>query len=330
VDATSNPKPLALTHLGRYVVEEWVEEYRDGRLGRREFLRRIGVFSGGAVFAGGLLAVLGVEATPDEVAAAVVAQAPARLAAAAPTVAPNDPAVHAQMITYPSTAANIYPTPTTSVIAYLAQPVGKPIAPGVVVTHENRGLLDHHMDVARRLAKAGYVALAPDLASPIGGTAKYQDLAQVSTFLGQAPADQLVGMLNDGVKYLGTLASVRHDALGAMGFCFGGGLTWQLAMQNADLKAVVPFYGPNPPSLDGVARIRAAVLAFYGGLDQRVDAGIPAMQAALERAGVVHEIVIEPNANHAFFNDTGPAYNAAAAADAWPKTLAWFGKYLGA
>jgi len=321
VDDDSSPNQPALTHMGRYVVEEWAEEYREGHLSRREFLRRIGLFAGGAALAGGLLAVLGVEASPGEVAAAVAAQAPARLAAAAPTVAPNDPAIHAQMITYPS--MNI------SVIAYLAQPVGKPTAPGVVVTHENRGLLDHHMDVARRLAKAGYVALAPDLASPIGGTATHQDLAEVTTFLGQAPPDQLVGMLNDGVKHLGTLSAVQRGRLGAVGFCFGGGLTWQLAMQNADLRAVVPFYGPNPPSLDGVAKIRAAVLAFYGGLDTRVDAGIPAMRAALERAGVVHEIVIEPNANHAFFNDTGPAYNAAAAADAWPKTLAWFGKYLG-
>jgi len=321
VDDVLNPKRPALTHMGRYVLEEWAEDYREGHLSRREFLRRIGVFAGGAAFAGGLLTALGVEASPEEMAAAAAAPAPATLAAAAPTVPPNDPAIQAQMVTYPSM--------NVSVIGYLVQPAGKPAAPGVVIVHENRGLLDHHMDVARRVAKAGYVALAPDLASPIGGTAKHQDLAEVSTFLGQAPADQLVGMLSDGVTYLGTQSSVRRDRLAAMGFCFGGGLTWQLAMQNANLKAAVPFYGPNPPSLDGVAKIRAAVLAFYGALDTRVDAGIPAMQSALERAGVVHEIVVEPDANHAFFNDTGPAYNAAAAADAWPKTLAWFGKYLG-
>jgi carboxymethylenebutenolidase len=306
--------------MGRYVVEEWAKEYREGEVGRREFLRRVSVFSGGATLAGGLLAWLGIEASPEEMAAAAAAPPPARLAAA-PTVAPNDPAIQAQMVTYPSM--------TVSVIAYLAQPAGKPAAPGVVVVHENRGLLDHHMDVARRLAKAGYVAVAPDLASPIGGTAKHQDLAEVTTFLGQTPPEQLVGMLNDGVTYLGTLPSVRHDRLGVMGFCFGGGLTWQLAMANATLKAAVPFYGPNPPSLDGVARIRAAVLAFYGATDTFVDPGIPAMQAALEKAGVVHQIVVEPNAGHAFFNDTGPNYNAAAAQDAWPKALAWFGQYLG-
>ncbi|HLJ58720.1 MAG TPA: dienelactone hydrolase family protein [bacterium] len=324
MDGISNRRDrpaAALTHLGQYVLEEWAEEYHHGHLSRREFLRRIGVFSGGAALAGTVLAAVGVQASPEELAAAAASPAPARLVAQAPMVPPDDPAVRAQLISYPSGSA--------SVIGYLVQPVGKSVAPGVVITHENRGLLDHHMDVARRVAKAGYVALAPDLASPIGGTAKYQDLAQVTAFLGQTPPAQLVAMLDAGVRHLQRLAAVRRDRVGAMGFCFGGGLTWQLAMQNGDLKAVVPFYGPNPPSLDGVAHIRAAVLAFYGALDERVDAGIPAMRAALGQAHVTYEIVVEPNAGHAFFNDTGPAYNAAAATDAWPKTIAWFAKYLG-
>src|SRR5579875_775390 len=302
---------VSLTDLGRYVVEEWAEEYREGHLSRRELLRRIGVFAGGAALAAPILSMLGVAASP----------APP-LAAQTPIVAPDDPAIHAAMTTYPS--GNV------SVIAYLVQPAGKPTAPGVIVIHENRGLLAHHMDVARRVAKLGYVALAPDLASPIGGTAKYQDLAQGSTFLGQTPPEQLVAMLDAGVRHLGSLPGVRRDRLGAMGFCFGGGLTWRLAMENGDLAAIVPFYGANPPSLDGVARIRGAVLAFYGALDARVDAGIPAMRAALQQAHVTFEMVVEPNAGHAFFNDTGPAYNRAAAADAWSKTAAWFAKYLGA
>jgi len=324
VDAFSGraerPAP-SLTDMGRYVVEEWAEEYRDGHLSRRELLRRIGVFSGGAALAGALLASIGIHASAEELATAAVAPVPPSLLAQAPMVRPDDPSIRAQMITYPSGSA--------SVTGYLVQPAGKPMAPGVLVTHENRGLLEHHMDVARRVAKLGYVALAPDLASPIGGTAKYQDLAQVTAFLGQTPPEQLVAMLDAGVRHLQSLASVRRDRVGAVGFCFGGGLTWRLAMQNAELKAVVPFYGPNPPSLDGVAHIRAAVLAFYGALDERVDAGIPAMRAALQQARVTYEMVVEPNARHAFFNDTGPSYNAAAAADAWTKTVAWFAKYLG-
>jgi len=324
VDRSSEPvrrSVASLTDLGRYVLEEWAEEYRNGHLSRREFLRRVGVFAGGTTLATPVLAVLGVTASPDELAAAAASPAPP-LPAQAPMVAPDDPAIHAAMTTYPS--GNV------SVIAYLVQPAGKLTAPGVIVIHENRGLLAHHMDVARRVAKLGYVALAPDLASPIGGTAKYQDLAQVTAFLGQTPPEQLVAMLDAGVQHLASLPSVRRDRLGAMGFCFGGGLTWRLAMQNGGLAAIVPFYGPNPPSLDGVARIRGAVLAFYGALDARVDAGMPAMRAALQQAHVTFEMVVEPNANHAFFNDTGPAYNSAAAADAWSKTVAWFARYLGA
>jgi len=324
VDETSDRslrQAPTFTEMGRYILGEWTNEYREGRLSRREFLRRVGVFAGGAALAGSVLAAVGVEASPHELMAAATAPPPGRITAAVPVVPLDDPAVRAQMI--------MYPTAAVSVIGYLALPADKPAAPGIVVVHENRGLLDHHMDVARRLAKAGYAALAPDLASPIGGTAKYQDLAQVAAFLGKAPVGQLVGMLDAGVRYLQSLPAVRRDRLGAVGFCFGGGLTWRLAMQNADLKAVVPFYGPNPPSLDGVANIRAAVLAFYGALDTYVDPGIPAMRAALEQAHVTFEMVVEPNAGHAFFNDTSASYNAAAAADAWPRALAWFGRYLG-
>jgi carboxymethylenebutenolidase len=104
-------------------------------------------------------------------------------------------------------------------------------------------------------------------------------------------------------------------------------VTWRLATQVPELRAVIPFYGSNPP-LEDVAKIRAAVLAFYGALDSRVDAGIPAMRDALDRAKVVYDMVVEPNAGHAFFNDTAPSYNAAAAQDAWSRLQAWFGRYL--
>jgi carboxymethylenebutenolidase len=200
-------------------------------------------------------------------------------------------------------------------------------APGVVVIHENRGLVDHTKDVARRLAKIGYVALAADLASGAGGTDKVADPAQVSALLGQATPEQLVAMPAAGVRYLASLPAARADRIGAVGFCFGGGVTWRLATQVPDLRAVIPFYGSNPP-LEDVPKIRAAVLAFYGALDSRVDAGIPAMRDALDRAKVVYDMVVEPDAAHAFFNDTAPSYNAAAAQDAWTRLQAWFGRYL--
>ena len=311
-----------MTDLGRYILEEWAEEYREGRLGRREFLRRVTIFGGGAVRGVALLGTLGVAASPDEVVAAAGASAPRPVLAASPVVAPDDPSLEARMISFPGSA----PGPQT-VGGYLAQPKGVTRAPGVIVIHENRGLVDHTKDVARRLATIGYVALAPDLVSGAGGTDKVTDPAQVSALLGQTAPEQLVSMPAAAARYLASLPAVRADRIGAMGFCFGGGVTWRLATQIPTLRAVIPFYGSNPP-LEDVPKIRAAVLALYGALDARIDAGIPAMRDALDRAKVVYDIVVEPDAGHAFFNDTSPSYNAAAAQDAWTRLQTWFGRYL--
>jgi carboxymethylenebutenolidase len=311
-----------MTDLGRYILEEWAEEYREGRLGRREFLRRVAVFGGGAARGMALLATLGVAVSSDEVAAAAGTPAPRPVLAAAPVVAPDDPSLETRMISFPGDA----PGPQT-VIGYLAQPKGAARAPGVIVIHENRGLVDHTKDVARRVAKIGYVALAPDLVSGAGGTDKVADPAQVSALLGQATPEQLVSMPAAAARYLASVPAVRGDRIGAMGFCFGGSVTWRLATQVPALRAAIPFYGTNPP-LENVPKIHAAVLAFYGALDTRVDAGIPAMREALDRAKVVYDMVIEPDAGHAFFNDTAPSYNAAAAQDAWVRLQTWFGRYL--
>ncbi len=308
-----------MTDLGRYILEEWAEEYHDGRLGRRELLRRVALFGGGALVGARLLDSLGVAASADEIAAAALGPVPGIVRALAPQVPPDDPAVDGRLVTFPMGPA--------SVIGYLAQPKGGAPSPGVVIIHENRGLTDHFKDVARRFAKAGYVAVAPDLASPAGGTARFSDSAEVSALLGKTPSDQLVAMPDAAVRYLQGLPAVRRDRVGVIGFCFGGGVTWQLATRNADLKAAAPFYGSNPP-LEDVPRIRAAILAIYGALDQRIDAGLPAVRAALQNAGIVHEIVVYDGANHAFFNDTGNSYNAQAAQDAWNRVMAWFGKYL--
>ncbi len=214
-----------------------------------------------------------------------------------------------------------------TVLGYLAKPRRGPRAPGIVVIHENRGLVEHIKDVARRLARAGYVALAPDLASPEGGTDRFSDPAAVTALLGRTPPARLVSMLNAAVGALQRRPDVYPDRVGAVGFCFGGGLAWRLATSNPSLRAVVPFYGPNPP-LEDVPKIRAAILAIYGALDQRIDAGIPEIRNALEKAGIVHEVIVYPGADHAFFNDTGPRYNARAAGDAWARTLAWFAQHL--
>ncbi|HEY3247814.1 MAG TPA: dienelactone hydrolase family protein [bacterium] len=309
-----------MSDLQRYIVEEWAEEYREGRLHRREFLRRTVLLAGGVTLAAPVLQQLGVAASSVEIADAASTSPPAVAQASGVTVPPNDPAIEsAGMVSFPSGAVTVQ--------AYLAKPKAAGPTPGVIVIHENRGLLEHFKDVCRRFVKVGYAALAVDLASGEGGTAKFSDSAEVTAILGRTPPEQLVAMLNSGVRHLQDQPQVRKDRIGAMGFCFGGGMTWRLATQNTDLKAAAPFYGPNPP-LEVVAKIKAAILAVYGALDQRINAGIPAVREAMDKTRVVHEIVIYPNAGHAFFNDTGAAYNATAAKEAWTKTLAWFDKYL--
>lgn len=308
-----------MSDLQRYIIEEWAEDYHDGRLNRREFLRRTALMAGGAALAIPMLHSLGVTASADEVAQAA-SSGPSRVAQTAGVAVPeDDPAINAGMATYASGGVTVF--------AYQARPRRGAPSPGVVVVHENRGLLEHFKDVCRRLAKAGYVAIAPDLASHQGGTARYNDSAQVTAILGQTPAEQMVEMLNSGVRYLQGQALVRRNRLGAMGYCFGGGMTWRLATRNPDVKAAAPYYGANPP-LQDVPKIKAAVLAIYGEQDSRINAGIPAIREAMQKAGVVHEIVIYPNADHAFFNDTGTRYQAEAAKAAWIRTLAWFERYL--
>lgn len=308
-----------MTDLERYILDEWTEDYREGHLARREFLRRIVIFSGGAAAGVSTLASLGIPASAEEMAAAARAPVPLRAQTAAVTVPADDPAIEARAVSFP--------LGETAVQAYLALPKQKPKASGLIIVHENRGLVEHFKDVARRLAKAGYAALSPDLLSPQGGTDKFTDSAQAATVLFQTPPAQHVAVLNAGVRYLQGVPAVRADRVGTMGFCFGGGMVWRLATQNPDLRAAVPFYGPNPP-LEDVAKIRAAVLAFYGATDSFVNPGIAAMREALDRAHVTYEMKIYDGAGHAFFNDTGAGYAAAAAKDAWTRTLAWFARWL--
>lgn len=305
--------------LDRYILTEWTEEYKEGRLKRREFLRRVVLMSGGAALALPVLSGLGVAASAEEVSRAAASTPPVAAQAPGVTVPPNDPAIEARDVTFPMGA--------TQMLGYLAAPRSGGPAPGVLVIHENRGMLPHFPDVARRLAKVGYVALAVDLLSPSGGTARFGDSAEASATLGRTPPEQLVAMLNAGVAYLQGLSTVRRDRTGAMGFCFGGGMTWRLATANATLRAAVPYYGPNPP-LEDVAKIKAAVLAIYGEQDTFINPGISAVREAMQRASITHEIVIYAHANHAFFNDTGQRYNATAAQQAWTRTLAWFERYL--
>jgi carboxymethylenebutenolidase len=335
--------------LASYLVEEFVEDYQEGRMTRRDALKRIAGVVGSLMMAENLLAACAPPAqlsptsqppspstqppptqqpaasptatTPPTAQAAPTAQptTPTTITTGGVTVPPDDPAIEAGPVQFPGEGATL--------LGYLAQPKSNGPFPAVLVCHENRGLVEHIKDVARRLGKAGYVALAVDLLSRQGGTDKVSDPSQIPGLLANAPAQQLVQDFKSGLSYLQSLTFVRKDRIGMVGFCFGGGVTWRCATQIPELRAAVPFYGPNPP-LEDVPKIQAAVLALYGELDTRIDQGIPAIEAAMKQNNKTYEKIIYPNANHAFHNDTGQNYNPEAAQDAWAKTLAWFDKYL--
>lgn len=312
-----------MTDLQRYIVEEWAEDYRAGRLARREFLRRMALMAGGATLAVSVLHALGIAASADEVGDAASEGSALTAQATGVTVPPDDPAIQTTTVRYTASAGGA----SLAGLGYLAQPRAAGPHPAVIVIHENRGMLEHFRDIARRLARQGYAGLAVDLAAPEGGTERFADLAQVSAYLGRTPPDRHVALLNGAYEALRGIATIRADRVGTMGFCFGGGMVWRFATQNPNLRAAVPFYGSNPP-LEDVPRIRAAVLAIYGEQDTRINQGIPAIREAMTRANVTHEIVVYPNADHAFFNDTGQRYNRQAAEDAWRRTLAWFQRFL--
>lgn len=217
------------------------------------------------------------------------------------------------------TADITWPGATGEMRGHLAMPsaVPGPLG-GVIVVHENRGLNEHIRDVARRMALEGFVALAPDFLSPAGGTPENEDDAR-GLFRQINSADTAA----NGAATVDWLAA--HEAtngnVGAIGFCWGGGTVNDIATVSAALKAAVPYYGAQPDAA-AATNIQARVMAHYAGLDQRINAGIPAFEAALQAAGVDHQIFVYEGANHAFNNDTAEArYDADAAALAWQRTV---------
>jgi carboxymethylenebutenolidase len=197
----------------------------------------------------------------------------------------------------------------------------------VLIIHENKGLTPHFVTLPGRLAASGYSGLSVDLLSRKGGTGAFADEAQASPALTGTPIGDLVADARAGLDEL--LRRVPGHKAGIMGFCFGGGMVWSVLIAGEDrLAAAAPFYGPLPDPHD-FSKARAAVLAFYGETDgDRVNGGIEPAKAALTAANLPHEVVVEPGAGHAFFNETGQRFNAAAAADAHTRLLEWFGKYL--
>jgi carboxymethylenebutenolidase len=204
-------------------------------------------------------------------------------------------------------------------LGYLVRPVeAAPPLPAVLVIHENRGLNDHIRDVTRRMALEGFITLAPDFLAPAGGTPADEDLAR--ELIRDLDAEVLTDNLVSAAGYL----RGRDDttgAVGAIGFCWGGGMVGALAVADPDLRAAVPFYGSQPPA-ERVPAIRARMMMHYAGLDERINAGIPDFRAALDAAGTDYVIHMYEGANHAFLNDTSAArHDPEAAALAWERTV---------
>jgi carboxymethylenebutenolidase len=222
-----------------------------------------------------------------------------------------------EYVTYPGVPADMK--------AYVARPMAvKPYA-AVVVIHENRGLNAHIEDVTRRAAKAGYLAIAPNALAPLGGTPANEDEAR--TKFQELKAENNLQNFINVFAYLKTRKDYNGKA-GCVGFCWGGAMANSLAVNIPDLRAAVPFYGRQAATED-VPKIKAALQLHYGGLDERVNAGIPAYEEALKKNGKTYELYIYEGAQHAFHNDTAPTrYNEAAAKLAWERTLQFFNKYL--
>jgi len=321
----------------RYFVEEFAEDYLAGRMGRRDLLRRVFLITGSAAATASALLALGCSSnatgpsSPPAGKAAVPATPATPPPAAGTTtmpplaqtndfvVQPDDAAIVAQNVQFPGGAGPVF--------AYLAKPKTGTGFPGIIVAPPNRGLVEPNMDIARRYAKEGFAALAVDLVSREGGTDKYaSDPAQIAAILSRIARADLVSDLQSGLAYLKTVDGVRKDRLGVTGFCFAGDLAFALAISSPEILAAVPYYGSVKP--EDIAKSKAAFLCFYGELDTRVTSTQPATEAALKAAGLPEETHIEPGAMHGFFDNSSEVYNPAAARDAWPRTIAWFNKYL--
>jgi carboxymethylenebutenolidase len=297
-----------MNELQKYLVEEAVEDYEEGRLTRRDALKAIAAITGGVLAAQML----------EGCAQAPAPGTPSQQGGVANQVTYDDPAVVAGIAEFPGSGARL--------AGYLARPAKSGSFPVVLVCHENRGLTRHIEDVTRRVAKAGYVGLAVDLLSREGGTGKHK-FEEIPGILGKAPPARHVQDFQSGLAYARSQPSARRDRVGMVGFCFGGAVTWRVAAATPELRAAVPFYGVPVQEAD-VPGIGAAVLAIYAGRDARINQNIPAIEAAMQKNDKTFRRIVYPDVDHAFHNDTGDRYSAGAAKAAWGETLAWFGKYL--
>jgi len=297
--------------LRNYLVGEVAEDFADGLLNRREALRRLGLLGLSMSSAVALLSACGDGGGEQTGAAGATSPAAATSAPGrTESTKPGEP------VRFAGPAGELQ-----GAWAEASDPQGV-----LLVIHENRGLTPHFFDLVGRFAGASYSALCVDLLSSQGGTGQLQDPAAAPTTLANTPPEQLLADLKAGIDELERRAP--DVKIGVVGFCFGGGMTWNLLQAGEQrLAAAVPFYGPAPESPD-FSKAKAAVYAMYGEQDERVNATRDRAEAALKAAGLTYEIRTFAGAGHAFFNDTGQRYNPEAAQQAWQEMLDWFNQHL--
>ena len=279
-------------------IKDLYEEFERGSIDRREFLRKLSKLAGGTAAAAALLPILESNGAMAQV------------------VPKDDPRLETGYIKYPGANGEIK--------AYSARPKGGAKMAGVIVIHENRGLNPHTEDMARRVALEGFTAIAPDALSPLGGTP--ENPSEAAPLLQKLDRQANTKNFVAAVEYLKTHPQATGK-VGCMGFCWGGGVTNQVAVASPDLTAAVPFYGAQPAPED-VSKIKAAMLIHYAGDDARINAGIPAFEEALKKAGIDYKIYTYEGAGHAFMNDTGTRYHKEAAELAWKRTVAFLKEKL--
>ncbi|MCX6215264.1 dienelactone hydrolase family protein [Spirosoma sp.] len=277
------------------------DDYAHNRIDRRDFVQKLSTYAVGGITVASLMGFL----TPDYQGAIQIKE--------------DDPRITSEYITYPSAKGG------GTIKALLSKPANaKGKLGGIVVVHENRGLNPHIADVARRAALAGFVSIAPDALSPLGGYPGNDDDGRAL----QSKRDRNE-MLEDFIAandYLKTQKDC-NGKVGVVGFCFGGWIANMMAVRLPDLSASVPFYGGQPTG-DDVAKIKAPLLLHFGELDKGVNAGWPAYEAALKENHKEYTAYVYPNANHGFHNDTTPRYDKAAAELAWKRTIDFFNAKL--
>ena len=281
-------------------IENLTAEYRADEVNRRDFLTRLIVLTGSMAAAHLLLEKSGMAQTISE-----------------------KEAQNAQI----KVSDVAFPNGDLKIGAYLAAPEAEGRFPGVLVIHENRGLNEHTRDVARRFAKEGFVALAVDGLSRKGGTASMKSPDEARAMIGQISMEESLSDLEAGLSYLNTLPNVQTGKLGSVGFCWGGARSFALATRDNPLKAAVVFYG-SAPSDDDLKKVKCPILGNYGETDTRISSEVPKVAETLKALGKSFDYKIYAGAGHAFFNDTGERYDAAAAKDAWPRTLAFLRENL--